>query len=265
MAIVHKAVELGAGLNFKIVGGTVQPASPKENTIWINTDTPIGEYQFSATEPTTRADGTAFQNGDVWIRTVSNHYVFFNALKKNGIKVCPYMAYQFNGVEWSYKEAKLYQNEWKDFIRYIYRLGNEYEEVTQGWVGGYVSGTYYSTGTVTKNEESISLTASGKKAVVLRTSTPIEVTDFKTILIHVKSVKTSGSNNGVRIGLKSTDELKLDDTCMQYIANNASVTYTDKLYNLDISSVTGNMYPYVSINANESNSASIEFDEIYFL
>lgn len=38
----------GAGLNFKIVGGAARPQNPKENTIWINTDTAIGEYVFRA-------------------------------------------------------------------------------------------------------------------------------------------------------------------------------------------------------------------------
>ena len=56
----------GAGLNFKIVGGTTRPETPRENTIWINTDTAIGEYQFSSTQPATRADGSSLQTGDAW-------------------------------------------------------------------------------------------------------------------------------------------------------------------------------------------------------
>ena len=35
----------GDALNFKLVGNP-QPASPKDNTIWINTDTPISSYYF---------------------------------------------------------------------------------------------------------------------------------------------------------------------------------------------------------------------------
>lgn len=40
----------GVGLNLKVVGGTVQPTG-KENTIWVNTDTAITSYVFSATKP----------------------------------------------------------------------------------------------------------------------------------------------------------------------------------------------------------------------
>lgn len=41
----------GVELNFEIVGGTTQPSNPTENMIWVNTDTPITSWEFSATEP----------------------------------------------------------------------------------------------------------------------------------------------------------------------------------------------------------------------
>lgn len=41
----------GNSLNFEVVGGTTEPASPKENTIWINTDVPVKEWMFSNTNP----------------------------------------------------------------------------------------------------------------------------------------------------------------------------------------------------------------------
>ena len=48
MAIVERAMPLsGGGLNFKIVGGTTEPTNPKENTVWINTDVDIGEWQMA--------------------------------------------------------------------------------------------------------------------------------------------------------------------------------------------------------------------------
>ena len=40
----------GAPLNFKVVGGT-KPSNPKENTIWVNTDTAITGWHFGAEEP----------------------------------------------------------------------------------------------------------------------------------------------------------------------------------------------------------------------
>lgn len=41
----------GAALNFKVVGGTTEPLNPAENTIWVNTDTEITAWAFSADDP----------------------------------------------------------------------------------------------------------------------------------------------------------------------------------------------------------------------
>lgn len=101
------------GLNFKVVGGTSAPASPKENTIWINTNTTITSYVFSATQPT----GSA---GMVWIFIVTSSNAEFNALKKNGIQVCPISAKQYVGSAWVDKIAKSYQGgEWVDWFKTI--------------------------------------------------------------------------------------------------------------------------------------------------
>lgn len=41
----------GAGLTFKVVGGTSAPASPSEGTIWVNTDQKITSWHFGTDEP----------------------------------------------------------------------------------------------------------------------------------------------------------------------------------------------------------------------
>lgn len=56
-----KGFKHGAGgasiLNFKVVGGTTQPESPKENTIWVNTGTEISGWVFSPEEPAEPSGG----------------------------------------------------------------------------------------------------------------------------------------------------------------------------------------------------------------
>ena len=53
MATIHKALPLGGsgGLNFDVVGGTTEPTNPKENTIWVNTETKIEYWSLEPTEP----------------------------------------------------------------------------------------------------------------------------------------------------------------------------------------------------------------------
>lgn len=93
----------GAGLNFKVVGGTAFPASPSENTIWINTDSEITGYMFSATEPKNPSEGM------VWITTGAFSLVAFSLTKKNPIMVYPLASYQRIGGEWVIVEGRIYQ------------------------------------------------------------------------------------------------------------------------------------------------------------
>lgn len=94
----------GTSLNFKVVGGTSQPTSACENTIWVNTSTAITSWEFSPTEPATPAEGM------VWIITGTSSTVAFNALKKNGIQVCPLSAKQYVGGQWVTVQAKSHQD-----------------------------------------------------------------------------------------------------------------------------------------------------------
>ena len=76
----------GNNLNFKVVGGTSEPANPEENTIWVNTDEEIVAWQFGDYPN----PGWEEPEGKVFINTKTTSDVSspsFNALKKNGICV----------------------------------------------------------------------------------------------------------------------------------------------------------------------------------
>lgn len=107
-------------LGFEVVGGTTAPNSPKENTIWVNTDVEITSWAFSATEPENPSEGM------VWISTGTSSRVTFNALKKNNITVYPMLPKQYVSGAWEDKEAKSYQNgAWAEWVQplYIFKAG----------------------------------------------------------------------------------------------------------------------------------------------
>lgn len=100
-----------ASLNFRVLGGTSEPSSPKENDIWVNTDTEITSWLFSATEPDSPVEGM------VWVKTGATSPVAFNALKKNSIMVYPLDASQFISGAWSSVDAKsCIGGEWVDWV-----------------------------------------------------------------------------------------------------------------------------------------------------
>lgn len=106
----------GANLNFKVVGN-LQPTSPRENTIWLNTDQEITSWIFSAAEPETPEEGM------VWFSVGTSSPVEFNALKKNAIQVYPLSAKQYVDGAWVTVTAMSYQGgEWVSWIRIFENL-----------------------------------------------------------------------------------------------------------------------------------------------
>lgn len=124
----------GGGLNFKVVGGTVQPTSPSENIIWVNTSVAITSWVFSTTAPTSPVAGM------VWFATGNSSSVAFNAVKKNGIWVYPAGCQQYISGAWVTKTAKTYQSgAWKDWQLTLYKAGTKLVKFTDG------NGTAYGT------------------------------------------------------------------------------------------------------------------------
>ena len=157
----------GAGLNFKVVGGTSQPTNPRENTIWVNTSTTITDWVFSATQPESAT-------GRVWISVGTSSTVEFNALKKNEIQVYPFAAKQYVSGAWKNVTAKSYQNgAWRDWWDgYLYDYGDKNESITGGWVGT-------SSAQITFNSTNMSLYSSGNSKVY--TKNKINLSDAKQI------------------------------------------------------------------------------------
>ena len=180
-----KGFKHGAGgistLNFHVVINP-KPDYPKENTIWINTDTPISYYEFSGTQP------TAAQEGALWVCTGSQGQIKFNALKKNGIQVYPFFARQYVGGAWVDKTARIYQGgAWVDWIQYLYNLGNEFPETTGGWVARAHA-------SITKGEEYLTVTKTTDNSAWISTANAIDFTNVARIEADYSNTNSSGSS-----------------------------------------------------------------------
>lgn len=117
-----KGFKHGAGgsnpLNLKVVGNP-KPDTPKENTIWVDTDVPIGKWFFSATQP-------ELSEGDVWFPVDAANAKAFNTLKKNAIMVYPKPAQQYVGGELVDRVSEIYTDgEWYNLEgkTYIFKSG----------------------------------------------------------------------------------------------------------------------------------------------
>ena len=179
------------GLNFKVVGGTSQPASPKENTIWVNTDTGITSYIFSITEPENPVEGM------VWVLVGEPGGVEFNALRRNGIQLYPVAAEQYTDGAWMSVESHIYQSgTWTELVGSLVLFdgtdGGDNTDVTGGW--SVISQTTQAKLEVDSDQISFLSAAAG----TVRRAGPVKAVDlsrYKTLYCDGLNGSTSDSDS----------------------------------------------------------------------
>lgn len=177
----------GASLNYKVVGGTEQPASAAENTIWVDTDTAIASHAFSATEPANPVEGM------VWFNLALSCSAPINVLKKgNEMYLYPTACQQYISGQWVGKSAMTYQNgEWIEWAVYLYKSGNLYEDITGGWEAK--SGNWRSANSnfpsVTFDTDNIKIYQSGgNNSWGFATKNAIDITEYSKLVMKVIAV-----------------------------------------------------------------------------
>ena len=226
-------------LNFEVVGNP-QPESPKENTVWVDTDATITGWVFSATEPETPSEGL------VWIYTGTTSPVTFNALKKNGISVCPLSAKQYVSGAWVEKTAKTYQSgAWKDWITWLYNNGDECVELTGGYVARSI-GAGNSFGITNGPERliiSMPRTSGAHGESIGGTVNMVDLTDFNTLQVTISDYY---------------NQKELTEQCRIGVYNSANSPHTpaalinpsgNGVYELDISTLSGEYYVFYGISS----------------
>lgn len=182
--IFNMSVGGGSGdLNFDVAGGTTQPTNPKENTVWVNTDSDVTAWTFRADEPTSPVEGM------VWFVVDVDADASLNAIKKNEIQLYPSYAKQYANGAWVAVEAALYQDgAWVELdpALYLYTPGDEHTDVTGGWkklLG--VTDNQYGYGTLTRNETDLTFTVSSTPgSIAAATTNKIDLTDYSALVVE---------------------------------------------------------------------------------
>lgn len=245
------------GLNFKIVGGTIQPTSPRENTIWVNTSVKITGYVFDVNHPTGR-------DGFVWIQTGTSSSAPFNALKKDAIQIYPTGAKQYISGAWVDVVAKTYQDgAWVDWAVFLFKNGNRYESLTGGWGTGYKTNSAFSAVDASFGSEigfSISRVASRINCCQIA-ATKNKIDLAKASKVRFKFTSVGGNSGYVRVGIARS----LDFTSSSAIVSYLTVNSAGDVY-IDTSSITGEFYVFCGVSSNwgadTTMSASAKISEI---
>ena len=237
----------GGGLNFKVVGGTTEPSNPKENTIWVNTDTEITGWVFSTSEPQNPEEGM------VWIATGTASTVSFNALKKNGVMVYPLAAKQYISGTWTSKTAKSYQGgAWVEWLTKLYSYGETFSDVTGGWKGVKDSG-----GAFAINSDHLYIGYSGgtKRDAAMYTVNKIDTTGYSKLMVDVDITATL-SGYGFSIGLYTSNTSYSNSfTAKTKLDTKGRVTMS-----LDLSSYQGSYYIKLQADVSKANVYEVWFE-----
>lgn len=223
--IINMTGGAGSGLNLKVVGGTSASESPADNTLWVNTDTPISSYAFSADEPASPAEGT------VWFKTATESTTPINVDKNNAVMLYPQTAQQYIGGAWVGKTAQIYTNgAWHElWDGYYYKLGETYEAIT----GGYSIGTNLAKLTFNSNNMVITQASGNSAGNVVATVETVDVTDVNTLVFDCHCDAA---------GLCSVGVSSVRNNWNSNIATKAVDNTARALVTLDVSSITGKVY-----------------------
>ena len=218
----------GGALNFRVAGSLTQPAEPKENTIWVKTETKILRWEFATTEPTNP------EGGMVFFKTALTSSAGFNALRKNEIAVLPTAAQQYISGKWKNVEAYAYiGGKWVQFSSEKYVVFEAGKGLSAG-LTGFSNATYNSDKIVAKN---ILYAGPGDGDSVI-SKEKIDVTQYKTATFSGINCNFSGNGNAnsshiyAFVGGASTTIGSTSTSGSATLASNKTIT-------VDISNVTG--------------------------
>lgn len=221
----------GTALNFSIVGGTTQPSSPKENTIWVNTETAVTSWCISPAAPSSPAAGM------VWIMNDTSSAISLNALKKNSILIWPLSAKQYISGAWVDKMTKIYQDgAWNDFIdwsKWIIKDGVSVYDVVA--IGKPEDSSFSPQKlTMTKEDGRIKIACSGTGTGMVYAG-PVDLTGINTVTLE--GTFSMGSYSGWYYMRAWT---KIGDYTLSNSA--AAVQLTSTGATLNVSKLSGNHY-----------------------
>lgn len=215
-------------LNFRVIGSLVQPAAPKENTIWVNTDTTITSWVFAPEAPTNP------EGGMIFFKTDKTSPVGFNALRKNEIAVLPTSAQQYIGGQWKNMEAHAYiGGTWVQFSNVklvIFAVGRG--------LGGGVTGFSNASCDSNQIKASKTLLASNKGGDSIVSKESVDVTAYKTATFSGINCRFKGNGNANSSSIAAFVGGASAQIGSAYTDGSATLA-SNKTVTVDISNVTG--------------------------
>ena len=225
-----------------------EPYTWKENTIWVNTDTALGDCQFSGNEPIARTDGTILQEGDIWLKTFMPSNIVFNAVRKNALMIHLNTTKQYIGGVWTDVSFKIYQyGRWVEAATYVYTYnkGDLCTDTTGGWSTAVYDVEYWHTSNISFKKDvqslNIGITIDDDNCCgSFYTANKIDLTNYSKLCVLATVNASSTSYKPFIFGAYS--DKPTTSSRGTSVASVSSSTVNYKVLELDISNITDSQY-----------------------
>ena len=241
-------------------GYTFGGSSVKDNTIWVNTDTAINGYAFSADEPASPVEGI------VWFQTGTVSGAAMNVDKKNMVMIYPNSCSQYISGEWVSKTAKTYlDGAWKDWKKYLYRAGDtDTGFVALGWIFG--SGATARAPTIDYGADSVVFTATtegqyGGRSGVAYFPNKVDLSQYSTLTADATLAGSIQEGHRPE-GLYIWSEVGTGTYVSSAVASALFNGLGDKILTIDVSELSGEHYIGFGLRYESTPAETITLREV---
>lgn len=222
----------GAALDLKIDSGLARPANPTPNMIWAKTDKDITGYALSAEKPENPTEGL------LWLGISDSSKIKATVpVGKEYITLYFSTCAIYTSGTWADVPVMSYQNgAWSDWIRWLYSRGNQYTNITGGWII-----RTNSNGVATFNNDGVAFgyTDYSNTQSLTITKNKIDVTNLSSLSALVDVTEWDKFPQDLAIGLyESNTGWDVNATTYAGVMG----TGNDQVIELDISNYTGSYY-----------------------
>lgn len=245
----------GGGLVLKVVGGTTQPTSPTENTIWINTSTAIGSVTVAYNAPATPAEG------DVWVKTGNDGNLRLNVSKHDTLIITPVSVKQYVSSAWVdvTDDSRAYTGgSWEPITFVYWQYGEAYADKFT-FNAARIGVTSYDADSRIRFAKISDYNA----AVYFG---PIDVTHYSKMILHGGTTNGGSADTNNSFGITAQEEPsganpEEDDIVSMTIPKSDPLTMAS--HELNITEASGSHYCYIKLR-NYGGRNSVYVDKIEF-
>lgn len=224
-------------LDINVVGGTSQPSSPENNTIWVNTSETITSYVISYTEPSSP------ESGMVWIE-ISNdtdNILFITEDINFGIG----FVRQYISGAWVFLQGKVYQNStWTPIQTWLYYHGTYNTTLGGTWARNNTNGTFL-------DEDDFFEKVNGSSNYY--TGTTVDLTNVDSVIFDL-TVLRAGTYNFGYISVSTKNGSYANTWTSGAVKTKLGSAAARQKYTLNVSSLSGSYYVIVGANSSSGTS-----------